>query len=73
MNKLRKILFLVAFVCMAPINSADNSKVLICVSLSSKKYHNRYCQGMNRCNHAERWVTVSEAKGIGRTPCGYCY
>ena len=38
-----------------------------------KKYHNGYCRGMNNCTHAERWVTVSEAKTMGRSPCGYCY
>ena len=72
-NFLRKTLLLTIFVFIVPVNSADNSKVLICVSSSSKKYHNGYCRGMNNCTHADRWVTVSEAKTMGRSPCGYCY
>lgn len=72
-NYLRKSLLLLIFVCITPINTADNTKVLICVSSLSTRYHNRYCSGMNKCTHAERWVTMSEAKSIGRKPCGFCY
>jgi len=43
------------------------------MSSSSKKYHSGYCRGMNNCIHVEKWVSVSKAKEMGRTPCGYCY
>lgn len=72
-NFFRKLLLLFIFICITPVNTADNTKVLICMSPSSKKYHSGYCRGMNNCIHAEKWVSVSKAKEMGRGPCGFCY
>jgi uncharacterized protein YgiM (DUF1202 family) len=47
--------------------------VLICRGTSAYAYHSHYCQGLNRCQAAVEKVTLTYAKQIGRTPCGYCY
>lgn len=62
------ILAVVWFSCL------PEPKVYICRSGTSYAYHNRLCQGLNRCTHKIDTVTVKEAveKGHGK-PCGYCY
>jgi len=47
--------------------------VIICTGKHSKCYHNKICRGMKNCKGETEKVSLSEAKKIGRTPCGYCY
>ena len=68
-----RYIYFILFIFLLPFVSADNTKVLICLGSNASKYHSGYCRGMKRCTHAEMWVTKSEAKLMGRTPCGYCY
>ena len=51
----------------------NTNTVLICKGNSSYAYHIHYCKGLNRCRAAVEKVKLSEAKSLGRTPCGYCY
>ena len=48
--------------------------VYICTGPSAYRYHSRSsCRGLNRCSDDIERVTISEARDLGRTPCGYCY
>lgn len=62
------ILAVVWFSCVS------EPKVYICRSGTSYAYHNRLCQGLNRCTHKIDTVTVKQAieKRHGK-PCGNCY
>lgn len=49
-------------------------KVFVCTGPQSKRYHKRSdCRGLQSCSKSIIRVTKSEAKEMGRTPCGYCY
>lgn len=57
-------------------NKASNESkatVLICTGKYSKRYHNSQCRGMKACKGEQKKVSLSDAKKIGLTPCGYCY
>lgn len=47
--------------------------VLICTGKYSKRYHNSMCKGMNACKGERKRVSLSDAKKMGLTACGYCY
>lgn len=49
------------------------STVLICTGKYSKRYHNSMCKGMKACKGERKRVSLSEAKKMGLTACGYCY
>ena len=50
------------------------SKVYICVSTKSERYHAfKDCRGLQRCNHEIKEVSIEEAQKMGRTPCHICY
>lgn len=52
----------------------EERMVYICTGPSSYRYHRRKsCRGLNRCSGDIERVTVSEARDLDRTPCGYCY
>ena len=62
------------------VNSENNkavketgSTVLICTGKYSKRYHNSHCRGMKSCKGDKKKVSLSEAKKMGLTACGYCY
>jgi hypothetical protein len=85
MKTIRKILLLILFVGLQPtINSQALSTtytvdklellVYICKGPASKRYHETpNCQGLRSCSTKIYEVTISDAKNIGRTACGYCY
>lgn len=53
------------------LTSAD-SFVYICKGKYAKKYHyNEYCRGLSNCSTKIYKVSLSEAKGMNRTLCGY--
>lgn len=46
--------------------------VLICTGKYSKRYHNSMCKGMKACKGERKRVSLSDAKKMGLTACGYC-
>ena len=66
------LLFVLA-VSAIPLSLADDVRVLVCLSPNAVAFHAGYCSGMKRCSYGSRWVTLSEAQAMGRTPCGFCY
>lgn len=54
-------------------SSCQANTVLLCKGTSSYAYHDHHCEGLNRCRAKIETVTLSKAKSMGRTPCGYCY
>ncbi|MDR3059515.1 MAG: hypothetical protein LBU84_15440 [Prevotella sp.] len=55
-----------------PVEEAETT-VLICTGKYSKRYHNSQCRGMKSCRGDKKKVSLSEAKKMGLTACGYCY
>jgi len=56
-----------------PVPTDDNATVLICTGEYSHRYHSHICRGMKACKGEIKEVTLSQAKEMGLTPCGYCY
>ncbi|WP_299436257.1 hypothetical protein [uncultured Maribacter sp.] len=53
------------------IKKADTN-VYICKGKGSKRYHySKHCRGLSNCSTNVYEVTLSKAKGIGRTLCGW--
>lgn len=53
--------------------TAPDTKVLICISTGASKYHSHYCQGLKKCTHQVKEVSISDARNRGYSACGYCY
>ncbi|MBP6730961.1 MAG: hypothetical protein KA149_02820 [Chitinophagales bacterium] len=68
---LRKISAAAAIIIMLAFKADD--KVYICISPGASKYHSHYCQGLKKCSHEVKSVTVKQAVDKGYGPCGYCY
>lgn len=72
---MNKILFLpLLFVVVSSFISVRNieTKVYICKGKSSKRYHyKKDCRGLSNCSTKIYEVTLSEARNIGRTLCGW--
>ncbi len=52
--------------------SATNTSVYICVSKSSEVFHyKKECQGIKRCSHEVKVVSLETAISMGRRECGY--
>lgn len=48
------------------------TEVYICKGPYSKRYHyNKNCRGLSNCSTSIYKVTLTDAKKIGRTLCGY--
>ena len=63
------ILFL--FILFTSFNSIE-SDVYICVSKGAKKYHYyKSCKGLSNCKHTIKKVSLSEARDIGLSLCGW--
>jgi hypothetical protein len=63
-------LFLLSF----PSQKEPATKVYVCISASSERYHAfKDCRGLQRCNHEIKEVSIEEAKKMGKTPCHICY
>jgi hypothetical protein len=57
---------------MIPISSKLDSTVYICMGKSSKKYHySPNCRGLSNCSTDTYKVSLSKAKQINRTLCGW--
>jgi hypothetical protein len=71
--KKSKILFLggVLFLFLTSFSS-DVKEVFICKGPQSKKYHfKKDCRGLKNCSTEIYSVTLSEAKSLSRTICGW--
>lgn len=69
-----KILFTVALISypFVDISSSQDKSVYICKGKYSKKYHySKSCRGLSNCKSSISKVSLSEAKKIGRTLCGW--
>jgi hypothetical protein len=53
--------------------ASAQANVLICLSPTAHAYHSGYCKGLNACTHKVESITINDAKGRGKDPCGYCY
>ncbi len=52
--------------------SLDVSEVYICKGPQSKKYHyKKDCRGLSNCSTGTYSVSLSEAKKLGRSICGW--
>ncbi len=73
MRTTRIILISVLFVFLSSFGETlDADKVYICKGKGSKKYHyNKHCRGLSRCSTKIYEVTLSKAKEMGRTLCGW--
>lgn len=66
--KYAALLLLILFTSFTPLET----KVYICGSGGAKKYHfKETCRGLKSCNHSVNEVTLSQAKGLGLTLCGW--
>ena len=66
----KNILLLFIFV-LTSFTSLE-SDVYICVSKGAKRYHfTKTCKGLSNCKHTIKKVTLSEAKDLGLTLCGW--
>lgn len=60
------------FATMSIFSSSTNSSVYICDSANAEKYHlTKDCQGLDKCKHTIKEVTLSEAKALGRELCSW--
>lgn len=54
------------------ISDISYTNVYICNSQNGKKYHfTKSCRGLNACKSAIKKMTITEAKEIGKTLCGW--
>lgn len=72
---MKPLIFTAAFICCMLLSGCgDSKKVYICTGPMSERYHKtQHCKGLRRCSGDIERVTVSEARDLDRTPCGYCY
>lgn len=65
-NLILFILILTAFV------TTSKNEVYYCDSKGGKKYHyTKTCKGLSNCKHTIKETTVSQAKTMGLTLCGW--
>jgi hypothetical protein len=57
----------------ASYNSNSTSEVLVCEGEDAYAYHDHECRGFTECDASSSWISIEEAKAMGRRPCGFCY
>ncbi|WP_445716511.1 hypothetical protein [Flavobacterium sp.] len=68
---MKKIILLLIISLLTSFTSVE-SDVYICVSKGAKRYHfTKKCKGLSNCKHTIKKVTLSEAKDLGLTLCGW--
>ncbi|WP_421823765.1 hypothetical protein [Flagellimonas oceanensis] len=69
----RLFLTIVLFVVLSGFgNTVDADDVYICKGKGSKRYHyKKDCRGLSRCSTKIYEVSLSKAKEMGRTLCGW--
>lgn len=74
MNKLLLSLFFLLAVPADKLTTAQETYVYICTGPQSKRYHKtNSCRGLNKCSGDVLKVTITKAKSMNRTACGWCY
>ncbi len=64
------VLFIV--LCAYGMPSNNDTMVYVCMGKGSKKYHYRKdCRGLSNCSTKIYEVTLTKAKDLGRTLCGW--
>lgn len=67
-----KKIFLLLLITLSTSFSTIESDVYICVSKGAKRYHlTKTCKGLSNCKHTIKKVTLTEAKEMGLTLCGW--
>ena len=52
--------------------SIEDKEVYLCGPKGAKKYHyNKFCKGLTNCKHTIKKVSLSEAKELGLSLCGW--
>lgn len=65
-------LLLTGSLFLSNTSSSPYRDVYICKGPQSKKYHlTPSCRGLTRCSTSTFKVSIEEARGIGRTLCGW--
>lgn len=68
---MKKIIFALILFSLFSFKN-DDSKVFICVSKGAKKYHYKEnCRGLGNCKHEIKEVSITKAKDLGLTLCGW--
>lgn len=69
-----KLFIVMLFALTAFTVPAKNDSVYVCDSTTSVAYHKTdHCKGLNRCRHKIVYVTIDEAKKMGKRECHICY
>lgn len=70
---MRSFLLLFILVLFTPNgHETVDTKVYVCLGKGSKRYHyDKYCRGLSRCSTKIYGITLSKAKKMGRTLCGW--
>lgn len=74
MKTIRIILITVLFLFLNGfgVETKDADKVYICKGKGSKRYHyDKHCRGLSRCSTKIYEVSLSKAKEMDRTLCGW--
>ena len=58
---------------VSPLPVSASPMVYICQSSNAYAYHSHTCRGLRNCRHRVEQISLAEAKGLGKRPCGYCY
>lgn len=68
-----KIFFIITIAITFSFSSSNNySNVFICNSKTAKKYHlSKDCRGLSNCKAETIRITLSKAKELKRTLCGW--
>jgi 5-bromo-4-chloroindolyl phosphate hydrolysis protein len=67
-----KIIISLLLIISVNFHSVENKEVYICDSKGAKKYHyTNTCRGLSACKHEIVKKTLSEAKDLGLTLCGW--
>ena len=72
-NKMKKIL-LISSIGLASLSFTSSTyyDVYICNSKNAKKYHlKKDCRGLSNCKAAVKKITLTKAKELKRTLCGW--
>jgi len=72
-NKMKKLL-LISSIALASLSFTSSTyyNVYICDSKTAKKYHlKKDCRGLSNCKSEVKKITLTKAKELKRTLCGW--
>ncbi len=74
MKRYKVVFVLFLYLIFAGFTDHHNvgDKVYVCMGKSSKRYHyNQKCRGLSNCSTKIHEITLTRAKEMGRTLCGW--